>query len=82
MINLLKRFGAKFAKSRLLAFLACHSLINLDKFMPYVNFLAQSSYKFSLLRALKICSDKLTLITNLHINSALAVYQSTKRNLH
>ncbi|WP_188117049.1 hypothetical protein [Campylobacter concisus] len=36
-----KRSGAKFAKSRLLAFLACHSLINLDKFMPYVNFLAQ-----------------------------------------
>ncbi|WP_181000265.1 hypothetical protein [Campylobacter concisus] len=41
LINLLKRFGTKFAKSGLLAFLACHRLINLDKFMPYINFLAQ-----------------------------------------
>ncbi|WP_462109887.1 hypothetical protein [Campylobacter concisus] len=41
MINLLKRSGTKFAKSWLLAFLACHRLINLDKFMPYVNFLVQ-----------------------------------------
>ncbi|MBE9870193.1 hypothetical protein G6W40_07305 [Campylobacter concisus] len=45
MINLRKRFGAKLAKSRLLAFLACHRLINLDKFMPYVNFLAQKLLK-------------------------------------